>query len=57
MLTRAEKHLAKGKLAPNWDGPFKVYESLGNGAYKLVELSRKEIPRTWNAAKLRRYYG
>ena len=56
VLKRAKKHSTDGKLAPNWDGSFRVYESLGNGAYRLVELSKKEIPRTWNVTKLWRYY-
>ena len=46
VLRRAEKHSTDGKLAPNWDDPFQIYESLGNAAYKLVELLGKEIPHT-----------
>ena len=46
VLCKAEKHLIEGKLAPNWDSPFCVIKSLGNGAYKLFELARKEIPQT-----------
>ena len=43
MLRKAEKHSTDGKLAPNWDSPFRFYESLGNGAYRLVELSGKKF--------------
>nr|KYP63266.1 Pol polyprotein [Cajanus cajan] len=39
----------EGKLAANWDGPFRVRHNLQNGAYKLEELSSKVIPRTWNS--------
>nr|KYP47653.1 Transposon Ty3-G Gag-Pol polyprotein [Cajanus cajan] len=46
----------EGKLAANWDGPFRVRHSLENGAYKLEELSGKIIPRTWNASHLKTYY-
>ncbi|XP_057452113.1 uncharacterized protein LOC130743916 [Lotus japonicus] len=46
----------RGKLAANWEGPYRVVEATGTGAYKLETLVGKEIPRTWNAANLRRYY-
>ncbi|XP_025636239.1 uncharacterized protein [Arachis hypogaea] len=46
----------KGKLAANWEGPYRVKEVLGNGAYRLEQLDSKEIPRTWNAINLRRFY-
>nr|XP_025640759.1 uncharacterized protein LOC112735437 [Arachis hypogaea] len=39
----------EGKLAANWEGPYRVKEVLGKGAYKLEKLNGKEIPRTWNA--------
>ncbi|XP_016168649.1 uncharacterized protein LOC107611209 [Arachis ipaensis] len=46
----------EGKLAANWEGPYRVKEVLGKGAYKLERLDDKEIPRTWNAGNLRRFY-
>ncbi|XP_057758227.1 uncharacterized protein LOC130978282 [Arachis stenosperma] len=46
----------EGKLAPNWEGPYRVKAVIGKGAYKLERLDGSEIPRTWNAANLRRYY-
>ncbi|XP_020972755.1 uncharacterized protein LOC110269324 [Arachis ipaensis] len=39
----------EGKLAANWEGPYRVREVIGKGAYKLERLDGKEIPRTWNA--------
>ncbi|XP_025664656.1 uncharacterized protein [Arachis hypogaea] len=44
------------KLAANWEGPYRIKEVLGKGAYKLEKLDGKEIPRTWNAGNLRRFY-
>ncbi|XP_016200035.1 uncharacterized protein LOC107641040 [Arachis ipaensis] len=41
----------EGKLAANWEGPYRVKEVLGNGAYKLERLDGKEVPRTWNVSK------
>ncbi|XP_072090664.1 uncharacterized protein [Arachis hypogaea] len=46
----------EGKLATNWEGPYRVKEVLGKAAYKLEKLDGKEIPRTWNASNLRRFY-
>ncbi|GKC36898.1 reverse transcriptase domain-containing protein, partial [Tanacetum coccineum] len=38
----------EGKLGPKWEGPYKVKESLGKGAYKLKDCKGNEMPRTWN---------
>ncbi|XP_072060267.1 uncharacterized protein [Arachis hypogaea] len=48
--------IGQGKQATNWEGPYRVREVLGSGAYKLERLDDKEIPRTWNAVNLRRFY-
>ncbi|RDX93060.1 hypothetical protein CR513_24730, partial [Mucuna pruriens] len=45
------------KLIPNWEGPFRVVENVERGAYCLEQLDGKRIPRTWNSANLRLYYG
>ena len=52
----ARKDRAQGKFAPTWEGPFRVKAELGKGAYKLEELSGKEIPRTWNSDHLKYYF-
>ncbi|XP_072076725.1 uncharacterized protein [Arachis hypogaea] len=46
----------EGKLTPNWEGPYRIKAAIGKGAYNLERLNGAEIPRTWNAANLRRYY-
>nr|KYP33750.1 Transposon Ty3-I Gag-Pol polyprotein [Cajanus cajan] len=46
VIEEARKDKAQGKLAPNWDGPFRIMHNLQNGAYKLEELNGKVIPRT-----------
>nr|KYP59371.1 hypothetical protein KK1_014805 [Cajanus cajan] len=56
LLGDARRDSSEGKLAPNWDGPFRVTENLENGAYRLEELSGKAIPRTWNATHLKFYF-
>nr|KYP55825.1 hypothetical protein KK1_002050 [Cajanus cajan] len=56
LLGDACRDSSEGKLAPNWDGPFRVTENLENGACRLEELSGKAIPRTWNATHLKFYF-
>ncbi|XP_057730361.1 uncharacterized protein LOC130945675 [Arachis stenosperma] len=46
----------EGKLAANWEGPYRVKKAMGKGAFKLERLDGKEVPRTWNADNLRRFY-
>ncbi|CAJ2665934.1 unnamed protein product [Trifolium pratense] len=45
-----------GKLAPNWEGPYRVIDKTENGAYYLEDLRGKKLPRPWNAQKLKQYY-
>ncbi|KAJ1377489.1 hypothetical protein SESBI_48837 [Sesbania bispinosa] len=59
VLRRADignKNAAQGKLAENWEGPYRVTSKTGTGAYQLETLSSIAIPRTWNADKLHRYF-
>ncbi|KAI3694625.1 hypothetical protein L1987_77593 [Smallanthus sonchifolius] len=43
-----------GKLGPNWEGPYQIKESLGKGAHSLTRLDGTNVPRTWNAAQLKK---
>lgn len=52
----ARKKPAEGKLAANWEGPFRVVEDLNNGAYRLERLTGQPIPNTWNATHLKFYF-
>ena len=45
-----------GKLAPNWEGPYKIQQVLGKGAYALERLDGTAVPRSWNAQQLRICY-
>ncbi|RDX89001.1 hypothetical protein CR513_29340, partial [Mucuna pruriens] len=45
----------KNKLTPKWEGPFRVTEKVGKGAYRLEHLDGRRIPCTWNAGSLRRH--
>jgi hypothetical protein len=56
VLRRDTKDANQGKLALIWEGPYRVRCKTGNGAYHLENLKGEELPRTWNAKKLRQYY-
>ncbi|GMI65982.1 hypothetical protein HRI_000267500 [Hibiscus trionum] len=48
--------IKRGKKAPTWEGLYQVHKVIRFGAYKLVELDGKEIPRTWNVRHLNKFY-
>nr|GEY12870.1 reverse transcriptase domain-containing protein [Tanacetum cinerariifolium] len=52
----ASHAVAGGKLGPKWEGPYKVTEALGNGAYKLRCTDGTVLPRTRNVTNLKRCY-
>src|ERR1044072_4591978 len=45
-----------GKLAANWEGPYRLTAEIGKRAYKLEELDGRPIPRSRNVANLRLYF-
>ncbi|RYR57283.1 hypothetical protein Ahy_A05g023007 [Arachis hypogaea] len=52
----ARKPPSHGKLAANWDDPYRVSTALGQGAYKLESLDGKLLPNTWNVSSLKKFY-
>ena len=45
-----------GKLAPTWEGPYKVTSIAGAGAYYLEDLDERPLPRPWNVHNLKKFY-
>jgi len=45
-----------GKLSANWDGPYRIRENAGGGAYKFEQLSGEEIHNTWNVSHVKFYF-
>jgi hypothetical protein len=45
-----------GKLQLKWEGPFLVVFSSRPGSYRLKDMDDNDIPRSWNADELQRYY-
>ncbi|GAV68039.1 hypothetical protein CFOL_v3_11542, partial [Cephalotus follicularis] len=46
----------RGKLAPTWEGPYKIKRVIRPGTFKLETLGGREISRAWNAEHPRKYY-
>nr|XP_029145223.1 uncharacterized protein LOC112717554 [Arachis hypogaea] len=53
---QARRPPSHGKLAATWDGPYRISEVVGRGAYKLEQLDGTQIPNTWNVNSLKQYY-
>ncbi|RDY06591.1 hypothetical protein CR513_09400, partial [Mucuna pruriens] len=56
VLKKVTQNTEKNKLTPCWEGPFRVIEEASQGAYRLENLEKKKLPRTWNVASLQMYY-
>lgn len=46
----------KGKLAPNWEGPYVISKVIKEGTFTLMECSDKILSRTWHAYTLKKFY-
>nr|XP_009590560.1 uncharacterized protein K02A2.6-like [Nicotiana tomentosiformis] len=47
---------AKGKFAPNWQGPYVVYQVLSGGALILAEMDVRVTTKLINSDTIKRYY-
>ena len=56
VLRRVANPETVGKLQLKWEGPFLVVSSSRPGSYRLKDLDGNDIPSSWNADELRRYY-
>jgi hypothetical protein len=56
VLRRVANPDTVGKLQLKWEGPFLVVYSSRLGSYRLKDMDDNDIPRSWNADELRRYY-
>ena len=55
-LLPARKDPAHGKLGPNWEGPYIVSRIIRPGNYELQTEEGKDLPHSWNAEHLKRFY-
>jgi hypothetical protein len=56
VLRRVANPNKVGKLQLKWEGPFLVVSSSRPNSYRLKDMDDNDIPRSWNADELRRYY-
>jgi hypothetical protein len=56
VLQRVTNPDTVGKLQLKWEGPFLVVSSSRPSSYRLKDMDGNDIPRSWNADELRRYY-
>jgi hypothetical protein len=56
VLRRVANPDTVGKLQLKWKGPFLVVSSSRPGSYRLKDMNGNDIPRSWNADEIRRYY-
>jgi hypothetical protein len=56
VLRRVANPDTVGKLQLKWEGPFLVVSLSRPGSYRLKDMDGNNIPRSWNADELRRYY-
>ncbi|RRT81272.1 hypothetical protein B296_00001054 [Ensete ventricosum] len=43
---------SRGKLAPNWEGPYRVVEVVREETYTLAIMEGRVLPRTWHISNL-----
>ena len=55
-VSQATRDLAKGKLGPTWEGPYKVFHYSKRGSYYLKDLEGNPLPCSWNVEHLKKYY-
>jgi hypothetical protein len=56
VLKRKKNWENLGKLHESWEGPYIARETEMPGAFRLMEQSGEELPYSWNADSLKRYY-
>jgi hypothetical protein len=56
VLRRVANPDTVGKLQLKWEGPFLVVSWSRPGSYRLNDMDGNDIPRSWNANELQRYY-
>ena len=59
MLRKAVENMRDtnaGKLAPTWEGPYRVTAIAVAGTYYLEDLDKRPLPRLWNVHNLKKFY-
>jgi hypothetical protein len=56
VLKRKKNGENPGKLHESWEGPYIAKETDMSRAFLLMEQTGEELPHSWNADSLKRYY-
>ncbi|KAL0444210.1 UNVERIFIED_CONTAM: hypothetical protein Slati_2143700 [Sesamum latifolium] len=56
VLRQADALGPVGKLAPNWEGCYKITHIIKFGEYELEDIDGKKLSRPWNSCNLRKFY-
>ncbi|URD93608.1 Retrotransposon protein [Musa troglodytarum] len=46
----------RGKLAPKWEGPYRVTKVVQPGTFRLATMTGQQVPRTCNIQNLKKYF-
>ncbi|RWW75792.1 hypothetical protein BHE74_00016152 [Ensete ventricosum] len=46
----------RGKLAPNWEGPYRVVNIAQDDIYTLTMMVGKLLPRMWHTSNVKKFY-
>ena len=52
----ATKDPVQGKLGPNWEGPYRIFDYHRKGTYHLEALDGLRVHHLWNIEHLQRHY-
>ncbi|GAA0174571.1 hypothetical protein LIER_27938 [Lithospermum erythrorhizon] len=55
-IRQAFSHGKPGKLESPWEGPYHVRRVVGPVTYELQTMEGRQVPLSWNACHLRKYY-
>ncbi|XP_070024837.1 uncharacterized protein [Nicotiana sylvestris] len=55
-VVQSTKAANSGKLNPMWEGPYRVRDIAGKGAYELDTMDGKVLLSHWNVVHLKRFY-
>jgi hypothetical protein len=56
VLKRTKKWENPGKLQESWEGAYIAKENSMSRAFRLTNQTGEELPHSWNADNLKRYY-
>ena len=52
----AIKDPSRGKLGPNWEGPYRITSWQRKGTYHLETMDGRKVQHPWNTEHLQKYY-